>query len=89
PTECTTFATTYRIPRELSDDLRAIPIGKPIGETSLHILDDAGNEVASGDIGELYVGGSGVARGYLNRPELTAERFVADGTRYRTGDLVH
>ena len=89
PTECTTFATTYPIPRELPDELRAIPIGKPIGETSLHVLDDAGNDVAAGDIGELYIGGTGVARGYLNRPELTAERFVARGTRYRTGDLVH
>src|ERR1700754_57200 len=89
PTECTTFATTYRIPRELPDELRAIPIGTPIGETSLHVLDSAGNEVAAGDIGELYIGGNGVARGYLNRPELTAERFVAGGTRYRTGDLVH
>jgi amino acid adenylation domain-containing protein len=89
PTECTTFATTYRIPRELPDDLAAIPIGMPIGETSLHVLDASGNDVAAGDIGELYIGGNGVARGYLNRPELTAERFVAGGTRYRTGDLVH
>ncbi len=89
PTECTTFATTYRIPRELPDDLAAIPIGMPIGETSLHVLDASGNDVAAGDIGELYIGGNGVARGYLNRPELTAERFVASGTRYRTGDLVH
>jgi amino acid adenylation domain-containing protein len=89
PTECTTFATTYRIPRELPDELRAIPIGTPIGETSLHVLDDAGNDVDPGTIGELYIGGNGVARGYLNRPELTAERFVAGGTRYRTGDLVH
>ena len=89
PTECTTFATTYAIPRELPDDLRAIPIGKPIGETSLHVLDDAGNEVAAGETGELFIGGSGVARGYLNRPELTAERFVAGGMLYRTGDLVH
>ncbi|WP_213947641.1 polyketide synthase [Luteibacter sp. dw_328] len=89
PTECTTFATTYRIPRELPDELRAIPIGTPIGETSLHVLDETGNEVEPGTVGELYIGGNGVARGYLNRPELTAERFVAGGTRYRTGDLVH
>ncbi|HEY4293687.1 amino acid adenylation domain-containing protein [Luteibacter sp.] len=89
PTECTTFATTYVIPRELPDDLRAIPIGRPIGETSLHVLDAEGNEVPAGETGELFIGGTGVARGYLNRPELTAERFVAGGTRYRTGDLVH
>jgi len=87
PTECTTFATTYAIPRNLPDDLRAIPIGRPIGETSLHVLDSDGNDVA--ETGELYIGGTGVARGYLNRPALTAERFVAGGTRYRTGDLVH
>ncbi|WP_240147781.1 polyketide synthase [Luteibacter yeojuensis] len=89
PTECTTFATTYVIPRELPDDLGAIPIGRPIGETSLHVLDTEGNEVLPGVTGELFIGGTGVARGYLNRPELTAERFVAGGTRYRTGDLVH
>ncbi|URL60061.1 amino acid adenylation domain-containing protein [Luteibacter flocculans] len=88
PTECTTFATTYTIPRDLPADLRAIPIGRAIGETSLHVLDEAGRDVPAGTVGELYIGGSGVARGYLNRPELTAERFVASGTRYRTGDLV-
>ncbi|SEO95503.1 amino acid adenylation domain-containing protein [Luteibacter sp. UNC138MFCol5.1] len=88
PTECTTFATTYPIPRNLPED-RPVPIGRPIGETSVHVLDAEGNEVAPGETGELFIGGSGVARGYLNRPELTAERFVAGGTRYRTGDLVH
>ncbi|SEN38292.1 amino acid adenylation domain-containing protein [Luteibacter sp. UNCMF331Sha3.1] len=88
PTECTTFATTYPIPRTFADD-QPIPIGRPIGETSLHVLDAEGNEVAVGETGELFIGGTGVARGYLNRPELTAERFVAGGTRYRTGDLVH
>lgn len=90
PTECTTFTTTYRIPRALSDDQGAIPIGLPIGETSLHVWDEHRQPVTDGEIGELYIGGSGVARGYLNRPELTAERFVASehGTLYRTGDLV-
>jgi len=90
PTECTTFTTTYAIPRELPEALGAIPIGKAIGETSLHILDDQGRPVAPGDAGELHVGGTGVARGYLGRPELTAERFVpsAHGVLYRTGDMV-
>jgi amino acid adenylation domain-containing protein len=91
PTETTTFATTYRIPADLPEGTGAIPIGKPIGETSLHILDAGGQSVADGETGELFIGGTGVARGYLGRPDLTAERFVASahGTLYRTGDLVH
>ncbi|UPG92083.1 amino acid adenylation domain-containing protein [Luteibacter aegosomaticola] len=90
PTECTTFTTTYTIPHELPADTGSIPIGMPIGETSLHVWDENRQPVAEGEIGELYIGGTGVARGYLNRPELTAERFVASehGTLYRTGDLV-
>lgn len=86
PTECTTFATTFAIPPSWNSD-DAIPIGKAIGQTSLHVLDENGNPAMRG---ELYIGGSGVARGYLNRPELTAARFVesALGTLYRTGDLV-
>lgn len=90
PTECTTFTTTYRIPHDLPEDAGAIPIGRAIGETSLHVWDEHGLPVADGEVGELYVGGTGVASGYLNRPELTAERFVSSpqGTLYRTGDLV-
>jgi amino acid adenylation domain-containing protein len=90
PTETTTFATTYRIPRNLPDDAGAIPIGLPIAQTSLHVLDTDGASVADGTTGELYIGGAGVARGYLGRPDLTAERFIASehGTLYRTGDLV-
>ena len=90
PTECTTFTTTYRIPHELSDDAGAIPIGMAIGETSLHVWDENRQPVVSDEVGELYIGGTGVARGYLNRPELTAERFIASehGMLYRTGDLV-
>ena len=62
----------------------------PIGETSLHVWDENRQPVVSDEVGELYIGGTGVARGYLNRPELTAERFIASehGMRYRTGDLV-
>jgi amino acid adenylation domain-containing protein len=90
PTETTTFATTYRIPGDLPHDTRAIPIGLPIAETSVHILDTEGTPVANGATGELYIGGTGVARGYLGRPDLTAQRFIASehGTLYRTGDLV-
>ncbi|MFZ2754996.1 MAG: amino acid adenylation domain-containing protein [Lysobacteraceae bacterium] len=93
PTECTTFATTYAIPRDLAEDATSIPIGRPIAHTHVHVLDAQQQPVAAGDTGELYIGGRGVARGYLGRPDLDAERFLADpfdaGERlYRTGDLV-
>jgi amino acid adenylation domain-containing protein len=93
PTECTTFVTTYPIPRDTPADARAIPIGFPIADTQLYVLDPAGQPVPVGIVGELFVGGLGVARGYLARPELDAERFVEDpftgeGRLYRTGDRV-
>ncbi|MEZ4360740.1 MAG: amino acid adenylation domain-containing protein [Kofleriaceae bacterium] len=93
PTECTTFTTTYSIPRDLPADARAVPIGFPIADTRLYILNPAGEPVPAGVVGELFVGGAGVARGYLSRPELDAERFVPDrftgaGRLYRTGDRV-
>jgi amino acid adenylation domain-containing protein len=91
PTECTTFATTYAIPHDLPADATAIPIGRAIADTSLHVLDAEGIAVAHGETGELHIGGRGLARGYLGRPDLDAERFITDasGQRlYRTGDLV-
>jgi amino acid adenylation domain-containing protein len=94
PTECTTFAATYRILRDLGTDVSSIPIGRPIADTTLYVLNARGEPVPVGVAGELHIGGAGLARGYLARPELTAERFVpspfgGESERlYRTGDLV-
>ena len=90
PTETTTFATVY----EITDvpEGRSIPIGRPITQTQVYILDAQRQLVPSGTVGEIHIGGAGVALGYLNRPELTAERFiespfVAGARLYKTGDL--
>lgn len=89
PTESTTFACCYRIPKVLGPDLNSIPIGPPIANTTIRILDADLRPVAAGEAGDLYIGGDGLAIGYLDRPELTAERFIAgnEGERlYRSGD---
>ncbi|MEV5593205.1 amino acid adenylation domain-containing protein [Streptomyces sp. NPDC052496] len=93
PTEVTMSATYHamRAPRRIAG---TVPIGRPMDNMRVYVLDSALRPVAPSVTGELYVGGTGPARGYLNRPGLTAERFVADpfgapGARmYRTGDLV-
>ncbi|MBN1567098.1 MAG: amino acid adenylation domain-containing protein, partial [Acidobacteria bacterium] len=94
PTESTTFTCCYSIPEGIAPDTN-LPIGRPIANTRVYILDANLNPLPVGIPGELYIGGDGLARGYLNRPELTAEKFIADpfstepGSRlYKTGDLV-
>ena len=92
PTETTVWSTVYRIP--VSPDSRtSIPIGQPLANTQVYVLDPQLEPVASGEPGELFLGGEGVVRGYWRRPELTAERFLANpfasgGRIYRTGDVV-
>ena len=76
PTESTTFTCCYAIPREL-ENVSSIPIGTPIGNTTVYVLDEHRQLVPMGVAGELYIGGEGLAFGYRNRPELTEEKFVA------------
>ncbi|WP_339156794.1 non-ribosomal peptide synthase/polyketide synthase, partial (plasmid) [Sinorhizobium medicae] len=94
PTETTIWATTFLTDTRIEAPHRYVPIGRPIANTRIYLLDGHGQPVPFGAVGELYIGGAGVARGYLNRPDLTAERFLADpfsgkaGARmYRSGDL--
>ncbi|QTH16557.1 amino acid adenylation domain-containing protein [Pseudomonas corrugata] len=87
PTEAAIDVSVWRC----SVDDVIVPIGKPIANLRLYILDESLQPLPIGSIGELYIGGVGVARGYLKRPDLTEERFLAspfiDGDRlYRTGD---
>lgn len=89
PTETTIWSST----QPASDGDKVVPLGKPIANTQLYVLDARRRPVPPGLPGELYIGGEGVTRGYLNRDDLTKERFLADpfveGNRmYRTGDLV-
>ncbi|WP_186106923.1 non-ribosomal peptide synthetase [Burkholderia gladioli] len=95
PTETTVVATSGEIEPSAGDTV--YPIGKPIANTRIYLLDENQVLVPLGAVGELYIGGAGVARGYLNRPDLTAQRFLADpfaraegdteARMYRTGDL--
>ncbi len=97
PTETTVVATIWELP-PLSDELpfkKEVPIGKPVPNVKVYVLDKYLQPVPIGVSGELYIGGAGVARGYLNREELTAEKFIAnpfingDNCRlYKTGDRV-
>ncbi|MCY8102057.1 lichenysin non-ribosomal peptide synthetase LicA [Bacillus haynesii] len=91
PSESTVF-TTYHPVNEVPDDAQAIPIGKPVSNTEVLILDSFGNVQPAGVAGELCVSGDGLVRGYFNRPELTAEKFTTHPFKtgekiYRTGDM--
>ncbi|MFI7115413.1 amino acid adenylation domain-containing protein [Amycolatopsis sp. NPDC049868] len=94
PTECTTFATCHPIPAPVPGNADTIPIGRPLGNTRVYILDERGELAPTGVPGELHVAGPGVARGYRGQPELTEQHFVphrhdTTGDRlYRTGDIV-
>src|SRR3546814_16611634 len=90
PTETTIWSTLHRV----ESGGGPVPIGRPIANTQVYLLDAYDNPVPAGVIGELCIGGRGVALGYLDRPELTAERFIDNpvpaappGTIYRTDDL--
>ena len=88
-TEITVHATFKALSAaDVSGPVRS-PIGHPLPHLRIALLDEAGAPVPDGDVGEMWVSGSGLAQGYLNRPELTAQRFVVrDGVRYyRSGDL--
>lgn len=92
PTEAAVDVTYWECQRE--SDLRTVPIGRPIANTQIYILDPRLQPVPIGTPGELHIGGIQVARGYLNRPDLTAEKFIPDpfskqpgAHLYKTGDL--
>ncbi|MEP6619266.1 MAG: amino acid adenylation domain-containing protein [bacterium] len=94
PTEATIWATMHRVSAaDVSDGAATMPIGRPMANVQVYVLDAAGQLVPSSIPGELFIAGDGIAQGYHARPELSAERFVADpfsahadARMYRTGD---
>jgi amino acid adenylation domain-containing protein/non-ribosomal peptide synthase protein (TIGR01720 family) len=94
PTESTTFTSWYQV-TEVPTQATTIPIGRPVAQTEIYILDRNLCPVPVGIPGELHIGGNGLARGYWQRPELTAEKFIShpwcnteNACLYKTGDLV-
>jgi amino acid adenylation domain-containing protein len=94
PTETTVGVLTYEI-TQINCNSPTVPLGKPLANTQVYVLDTQLQPVPLGVAGELYIGGAGLARGYLNSPELTAEKFIAHPFNeqpqtklYKTGDLV-
>lgn len=93
PTENTTFSCWYEV-NALPEDAVTVPIGRPLSNTQVYLLDQDQQPVAIGVTGEIYLGGDGLACGYLHRPELTAIHFISNpygsseaSRLYRTGDL--
>ncbi|MDB9319490.1 non-ribosomal peptide synthetase [Nodularia spumigena] len=97
PTESTTYSCFYPV-KDVPEGATTLPIGRPISNTQIYILNEQLQPVPVGTPGEIYIGGDGLARGYLNRPELTAERFIShpfhnpkskiqNPKLYKTGDL--
>lgn len=92
PCECTVITCCYPIPKQLAENVNSVPIGKPIGDRTVYLLDRDLHRVPVGVPGELYIGGTSVARGYLNQPTLTYEKFIPNpfiegDTLYKSGDL--
>lgn len=95
PTEGTTFTCCQRLGSDAPLTTAEVPIGSPIANTTVRVLDPSGHPCPIGVPGELHIGGAGLARGYLNNPELTAEKFIPDpfsddpsARLYKSGDLV-
>ncbi|MEC0665832.1 amino acid adenylation domain-containing protein [Priestia flexa] len=93
PTECTDIATFYRISNSEIGKIKTVPIGKPIPNVKVYVLDKHQKVLPVGVTGELYIGGVGVSRGYFNDPILTESKFVElsnleESVFYKTGDLV-
>ncbi|MCX8130380.1 MAG: amino acid adenylation domain-containing protein [Clostridia bacterium] len=93
PTECTDIATFYTVDSELAEGSVTVPIGKPIHNTQVYVVDRDIRLLPVGVAGELCISGVGMGKGYYNAPELTQEKFVGcsyaeSGRVYRTGDLV-
>lgn len=94
PTEAAVDVTYWDLNKNFNPSSQIIPIGKPVANTYIHILDENNNPVADGEIGEIVIGGVQVARGYLKNAELTSKKFIADifstdadAKLYKTGDL--